>query len=115
MGKIEYEKCTLEELLDVEKHIDKEKYPERFLEVQQRISERNQGIGPKEETKICSSCGTQLERAKISRGKWEWGGIFFLWLIPIVEFFAWFLASSSPDGYVCPNCEKEYRESDVRT
>ncbi len=41
-----YEECTFEELLDVERHIDKEEYPERYAEVRRQIERRLKGYGP---------------------------------------------------------------------
>jgi len=41
-----YTKCSLDELLDVERNIEKEKYPERYAEVLRQIELRKKGVGP---------------------------------------------------------------------
>jgi hypothetical protein len=46
MNEPDYGTMTLSELRDVERHVDRDAYPERHAEVQRQITLREQGIGP---------------------------------------------------------------------
>ena len=114
MGIPDYETCTLEELIDVERHIDKEKYPERYEEVLRHIRRRKIGIKPRAVLSTCPLCGNELEKAMLPPRKWEEVTGLLLLFVPLLELLS-FLFGIDEEGLVCRSCKQEFRNSDVQT
>ena len=62
MGKPDYSRCSLDELLDVKQHINRERYPERYADLLRHIELIESGQAPEKRLDHCAICNCTLEK-----------------------------------------------------
>jgi uncharacterized protein YbaR (Trm112 family) len=142
MSELDYERCSLNELLDVKEHIDKDAYPDRYKEVLRQIELKEQEAGPGEFPPSCHVCLSFLEERKVKphigagktmiaylAGNLVFDVLFFAtvgcWIFMpigyatvasiIVSFYVLYLFKKEQTILVCPSCKREYSIWDFET
>lgn len=112
MGSPDFETYTSEELFDVERHIDKERYPARYEELQRQIRRRKPGIKPRKVLPDCPICGKELCKTWVRASTGEEITGLLLVFVPVLWVFSFFFGLGY-EGFKCTNCDKEFKSSDV--
>ena len=142
MSEIDYQRCTLQELLDVKENINRDQYPERYTEVLRQISLREKEPTTEEFPPTCRICPSFLVEKRIKphvgAGKtvisYLAGDVVFyvLFLLTVgcwaifpfgfalaasllVTFYVIYLFQKEKVILVCPTCKEEYSISEFET
>ena len=142
MSVLDYERCSLKELLDIKEHIDRESYPERYQKVLRLIELKEQEAVPGEFPPSCDVCLSFLEEKRV-KPHIRAGKTMLAYLAGNLVFDVLFVAAAGcwiflPIGYatvasilaslyvlylfqkehtilVCPSCKREYSIYDFET
>lgn len=142
MSQPDYERCSLNELLDVKEQIDKDACPDRYQEVLRHIELKEQEAVPDEFPPSCHVCLSFLEERRVKPhigagktlisslagnlvfdvlfivavGCWTFMAIGYATAASIlVSFYVLYLFQKQHTILVCPSCNREYSISDFET